>query len=195
MESINSYLFGSSTTKPVDTPQGGVTNSNVPSAKPAAPGTPIEVSTPPIPPTPQVKTIEIYKNSINSVMPIGENGDWRTFQVGEVLVYTSNGKLTAVDFESATYNTGNVGYGSIFPATNAIDRNEQTFAHTDGNGPLHVLTLKLKNPQTVVKVLVLNRADCCQSRLAGAVLRLKDVNDNVIREKTLTSDMSQILLL
>ncbi len=180
---------------PANTPTGGVTTPNNPAVTQPAPGTPAVVgsTTPAV--TPLVKIIEVTKDSSN-MQQGGDNSDWRTFQIGEVKVYTAAGLLSAADFESASYTSaGGAGYALSFPATNAYDGNPGTFTHTDGNGGnVHQLTLKLKQLQKVVKVEVLNRTDCCQSRLAGAVISLKSSGGEVLKQQTLTAGNVQLVV-
>lgn len=194
-DTVDAYVSNASSgSAPVDTPQGGVTNQGSPSAQPAAPGTPVNVAgtTPAV--VPQVKVIEVTKDSSDrSAIPAGENEDWRTFQIGEVKVYGANGLLSAADFESAAYNASAGNWAALYPARNAIDGNPGSFTHTDGGAAVHQLTLKLKNAQVVTKVEVLNRADCCQSRLAGAVIRLKDSNGAVLKQQVLTNAGTQVM--
>lgn len=194
-DSIDAYVSNAlSGSAPVNTPQGGVTNQGSPSAQPAVPGTPVSVAgtTPAV--VPQVKVIEVTKDSSDrNVMPAGENEGWRTFQIGEVKVYGANGLLSAADFESAAYTASDGDYTAIFPASNAIDGNPGSFTHTSGGAAIHQLTLQLKNAQVVTKVEVLNRADCCQSRLAGAVIRLKDSSGAVLKQQVLTDAGTQVM--
>lgn len=178
----------------VGTPQGGVTTQGSPTTQPAVPGTSVSVAGTPTTVVPQVKVIEVTKDSSDrSAMPAGENEGWRTFQIGEVKVYGANGLLSAADFESATYTASDGVYSGIFPASNDIDGNPGSFTHTSGGAAVHQLTLKLKNAQLVTKVEVLNRADCCQSRLAGAVIRLKDSSGAVLKQQVLTADRTQVM--
>jgi hypothetical protein len=194
-----SDLFSS----PTDTTLGGVTSNTNPAAKPATPGTTVAVSATDDSLTPSVKSIEITKDTTSATKPDNSNDDWRTFQIGEVRVYRPDGYvLKAADFDSVAYTAGNVenisqwNQSVIHTASAAVDGDPTTYSHTATNGGnVHQLTLVLKVPQMIAKVEILNRSDCCQARLKGAVVTLKDVQGVVIRSKVLDESMSQILIL
>ena len=141
---------------------------------------------------PIVKSIEITKiSALSSGVPPGENDDWKTFQIGEVRVYNDAGALLPANaFISATYNTVG-GWSDVFPAQNAIDNNPGTFTHTSGMGATHQLRLVLAAPTAISRVEVVNRQDCCQSRLQGALLTLRDAAGVEVGRMQLTQDMNQ----
>ena len=160
---------------------------------------PIITSAPPIAPTvlpsAQIKIIEIEKNTINKpdVPPPGENDGWRTFQVGEVRVFTESGELSRADFESAIYVPSGGDYATMFSPFNAIDGDLNTFSHTSFNLPIHQLILTLKAPQKISRIEVHNRADCCQHRLDGSVLRIRDLNGTVVKQFALNANQIQVI--
>lgn len=124
-----------------------------------------------------------------STDPGNNGGDWRTFQVAEVFAYSNGTKLTAPDYTDATLSSV---YGdNLYRAARALDGDPKTFAST-GNDTIGVMTLTLRNPMVITKVEVLNRQDCCQGRLAGATLVLKDSGDNTIWSGVLTAEADQV---
>lgn len=176
---------------PTDTPQGGVAPSSSPVVNPATPGTQISSNTTPPVNTPMVKVIEVTKDSTGK--PLIKPDDY-TFQIGEIKAYSDKKLLTAEDYESAKYTkSGDKGLSLKYPATNAIDGSLKTFSHTNGKDPIHQLTLTLKEPQFIHKVEVLNRSDCCQERLAGVIVKLKDESGIVLKQSVLTADRTQII--
>lgn len=184
-------------------PMGGVTasgtatgnaagNTTAPTTTAPASPTGVQVATSPQVNAQQVSTL-VFTRNITTAMDPSENEDWRTFQIGEVKVYDSSDRLlTASDFSSAEYNTG--GHGA-FPAQNAIDGDPNTFMHTmRSDSGMHQMTLQLKNPTNVKRVQVLNRADCCQTRLAGTVVELKSSAGALIKAFTLSAAQTQDLV-
>lgn len=142
-------------------------------------------------PKPQLtKYVVITKDTSNitsDTPPVGENSDWRTFQVGEVKIYDADDNQLKISAAEMTHTPS--GYGASYVAALAYDGNAGTFAHTDG--PTHIHELKLTVPVSkVAKVAVYNRQDCCQHRLSGAVLSLLDESGAVLFMKNL--DASQV---
>jgi hypothetical protein len=187
-------VFSSDT--PADTPNGGVTTKNhekqivVISDKP----TNLDVAAVNVDTPANMKMIRVSKDSTGKVMPVGENSDWRTFQIGEIKAYGVNGLLTAADYESATYTRGDGGRSTNSPAYHAIDGNERTFTHTtDTQQQMHELTLILKKPQPIVRIEVINRMDCCQSRLAGAIMEMFDDKNNLRLRTELNGTIVQVM--
>lgn len=155
---------------------------------------PVTVMSTPIVAEPQIKTIEISKNSATMQNKYNDNPDWKTFQIGEVRAYNQNGELLNADkYSSAVYTSGDGGYSTPFPAMHAIDGNPRTFTHTSGLGDLHALVLTLKEPTIISKVEILNRHDCCQTRLEGALITLRNTEGNTIMFKNLTSGMLNVV--
>lgn len=176
---------------------GGVAASGTPTGtngKPVNP-TSVQIGTSPQLDAKKVASIVFTKNTTNATNP-GDNDDWRTFQIGEVKVYDTNNRLlSAADFSSAAYNAEAAdGLGVAFPAANVIDGDANSFSHTNGQAAVHQLTLVLKNPTDVSHVQVLNRADCCQSRLAGTVCELKAANGALVKSFALSTDQVQDLV-
>ncbi len=197
-------LTSSSGNAPVETPTGGTTIAGSPSTAPVTSRTVASVSvadpvnTPSVTPPPVlpaagpklVSKILIIKDTSALTSDPGNNGgDWRTFQVAEIFAYAGSRKLVASDYSDATLSPG---YGNnIFPASLVTDGDPKTFAHT-GNAPIGILTLTLKNPTEITRVEVLNRQDCCQGRLAGANLILKDSADATIWSGVLSNAGDQV---
>jgi hypothetical protein len=180
---------------PVTGVLGGVTPAGTPSGQTglAIGANLIQIATGPPVNANLVSQIVFTKNSAGASQPAGENGDWRTFQIGEVKVYdAANRLLTAGDFSRAEYNTPAYDNNS-YPASNAYDGDPGSFIHTGGQDAIHQMTLTLKDPINISHVQVLNRADCCQRRLAGTVCELKRADGSVVASFTLTPDQIQDL--
>ena len=178
-----------------DTPLGGVTNGTNPAASPVPSGTSVVVSSTPIAVVPFVKTIQITKDTTGKAADPTDI-DWQTFQLGEVKVYRPDGTvLKAEDFDSIAYTAGtNGGYSAWKPTAWAVDGNVSNIVSTDhGAGPVHQFTLVIKVPQAIAKIEVLNRIDCCQARLAGVVVDLKDANNVILKSQVLTADLVQVI--
>lgn len=184
------YVLSKTQSAPVASATGGTSLSGSPSVTPPATGTIAAVSTanPTVTPTPagpkETAQILIIKDT-SSQPDAGTDQGWRTFQVAEVFAYSSSRKLDASDYSSATLSSAYK--NNMWPGSFAIDSNPNTFSHTDID-PIGVLTLTLKNPAVITKVEVLNRQDCCQGRLAGAKLVLKDATGAIIWTGTLTGE-------
>lgn len=143
----------------------------------------------------QVTTL-IFTKDTSKASNNGDNADWRTFQIGEVKVYDTNGRLlTASDFSAAAYSAdSDVGWAKSFLAGNAIDGDPNTFTHTGNvDGAIHQLKLVLKQPTNISHIQVLNRADCCSNRLVGVVCDLKAADGALVKTFTLTADQVQDL--
>lgn len=173
---------------------GGVAPSTTPTGKAPVPTvpTPVQVATSPPVAAPQVSTITLTKDT--SATP--NLGDGHTFALGELKVFdSSNRVLAASDFSGATVNAAaNTGWANSFPISNATDGQPGTFANTGGYGPIHQMIFTLRNPTNVKRIQVLNRADCCQDRLAGVVCELKSSSGVLIKRFTLTDEMVQDLV-
>jgi type II secretory pathway pseudopilin PulG len=142
---------------------------------------------------PNVKIIEIIRDSSNQTEKIYDdagviqridNSDWRTIQIGEVIVTdVNNHKLDASAYEKVYFSeTSDGSWTKLFPPSHAVDGDLKTFAHTTGSNPVHQLTLVLKQPTRIKKIEVYNRAECCQYRLRGAIMLLKNENGVVLKE-------------
>ena len=178
-----------------DAPLGGVTSGTNPAATPVPLGTSVVVSSTPAVVVPFVKTIEITKNTTDKAADPTDI-DWQTFQLGEVKVYRPDGTvLKAADFDSIAYTAGTKGgYSAWKPVAWAVDGDVSTIVSTDyGAGPIHQFTLVIKDQQTISKVEILNRIDCCQARLAGVVVALKDANNNILKSQVLTAEQVQVI--
>ncbi len=77
-------------------------------------------------------------------------------------------------------------YGGPYPASNALDGNVSTFTHTANQTNSYWL-LDLGRVYPIDKVEVVNRVDCCDTRLAGLVLRVLDGASNSVANATLTN--------
>jgi hypothetical protein len=78
------------------------------------------------------------------------------------------------------------------PGRHLTDDNLDTIVHTNAYGQKDEgWTIDLGTTSIITKVQVINRKDCCQGRLNGAVIILMDVNRNVVftSEPLIGSDM------
>jgi hypothetical protein len=144
--------------------------------------------------------------------------DWRTLQIGEMIAKTKEGKsLAASDYSVAEYRVNGLPYtqlaadkttaANVFPASYSIDGNNNTYAQTS-NEPTevynkgtskdlfnekhqHSIYYKLATPVALSSVTVINRHDCCQHRLNGVSLILRDSSNNVLLTKVLTGEQTQ----
>ncbi len=112
--------------------------------------------------------------------------------IGEVYAYAEGARLlVASDFLDAIMFPGMYKNPTdpVVPVgwpMNAVDGNPNTVAHSDPpSAPIASLTLVLKRPTRLTQVNVLNRQDCCQGRLDGASLILKNSMEGVIMKQTL----------
>lgn len=161
---------------PEDTPTGGVAISDSPAVnKPipegGAPATMLSVN-PVLPPSALIKRIIITKDTRDKPDPEGSDGTWRTFQVAEVYVWVDDKKLTASDFSDAVLSSE---YAPQYGARNAIDGDVKTFTHNNVE-TLGILTLTLKDPKPVTSIHIINRLDCCKSRMDGVYVNLEDAS-------------------
>lgn len=142
-----------------------------------------------------VASIVLTKDTTNATMPPGETIDWRSFQIQELILFDANGvQLPSSTFASAKYcdNCGTE-HISKYPASNAIDGSQGTLAWTPSSGPVQSITIALASPTTVGKILIYNRFDCCQARLAGVVMNVYDDKGVLLYSKTLTDDVIQTI--
>lgn len=99
----------------------------------------------------------------------------RCMQFGELQVYAggANQSIGKVASASSVWNNGS------FPPSNLVDGNAQTFAHTTCNdNPWMMVDLGIALP--IFNIRLVNRADCCQQRAVGTVIKILDTNKNVV---------------
>lgn len=125
-------------------------------------------------------------------MPANDGPDWKTIAIGEIYVTANGVPLTAADFSDAQCVTSPC-YSSDYAAKNALDGQHLSgyVASTGGSGSTHILEYTLAQPQNIDKIVVFNRTDCCQWRLAGAQVQLFDSSGNMLWSAPLTADMQQ----
>lgn len=96
--------------------------------------------------------------------------------------------LLRSDYATATINHVWQDFPGPFPASNAIDLDPYTMAHSAENHPdPPVFVVDLGFYASINKITLLNRADGYQYRMVGVKLEILDVNQNVIggSERTL----------
>jgi len=181
--------------KPADAPLGGVAPAGSLGTSTPLAGTGVDVNGATLAtPAPRVSTIEFVKDTTNGIR---QGDDSRTFQISEVVVNAKDSvgnilKLTKDDYESVSLSSAYP--NGQFPASMAVDGILQTasanywnFSHTYGEDPVQKLTLKLKDPRDITRVIIYNRQDCCQERLRDVKVNMLDINGSVITSFTLTA--------
>ena len=76
-------------------------------------------------------------------------------------------------------------YGG-YPASNAVDGNRSTFSHTANIANSYWIA-DLQTTKPIDRVDVVNRLDCCDTRLTGLILRILDATSNSVASVTLTN--------
>jgi hypothetical protein len=131
-----------------------------------------------------VKYIELKQSAnINS----------QAIHIAELKAYDNNDKLLLPsDYKLAEFIPPG-GWGQDqYPANLCIDGDENNFCHsTYGNIDKSIL-FTLKDLKFIKKVIVINRKDFGQSRLAGVKLNLYDTDMKLIKSYTLTGDPTTI---
>ena len=74
-------------------------------------------------------------------------------------------------------------YSAAYPAANALDGDPNSFSHT-ANNPNSYWLVDLGTTNRIDRVELVNRADCCDKRLSGLVLRILDANSNTVASAT-----------
>jgi hypothetical protein len=134
----------------------------------------------------------VSKIVIKKEVPVmSDKPDNDTFQIGEVKVYDRNHILLRLEHFASAEFANNTGYSSSYPGKNVLDGDLYTFAHSMPDN-IQTLTLALKIPQTITKIEIFNRGECCHDRLNGAVLTLLSVTGKVIYSRTLTGTYKNI---
>ena len=98
--------------------------------------------------------------------------------LAQILVYSTKGGANVI-----TPNTNVVkssGYqGDIYPSRNFVDGKGATFVHTSCND-VPWIQVDLGSSMPIYKIVVVNRADCCQFRVLGTTLSVLDDNNDTI---------------
>lgn len=101
----------------------------------------------------------------------------RCMQFAELQVYAggANQSLGKVATQSSNWDPGN----NPFPATNLVDGSSGSFAHTSCNdNPWMMVDLGITLPISSIRLI--SRAECCQQRAVGTVIKILDANKNVV---------------
>jgi hypothetical protein len=134
------------------------------------------------------KTIELTKGS-------GFSEGWdASIGIAEIVVRVleSNGirTLTKADYSSSVCDDGsNTGYCNTYPASNAIDGDNNNFAHTERTSPK--LLFVLRDAKKVVDVTVFNRLSTAD-RLKGVKLSLYSEDNTLIKQCILTAEATSV---
>ena len=110
--------------------------------------------------------------------------------VAEIQVFDEN-KVNVSQGKTVTKSSG--WQGDQFPGANLVDGNTNNFAHTSGNaGESPWMSIDLGADTNVSLIKVFNRTDCCQGRLAGALVQVLDSLGGVVfTSPPLTAAMEQ----
>ena len=101
--------------------------------------------------------------------------------LAEIRVYSTNNGPNIITPQTPVSKSSGYG-GDMFPGRNFVDGDTgQTynFVHTSCNDVPWV-EVDLRNMTDIYKIVVFNRADCCQSRVLGTVLQIMDTSRNII---------------
>lgn len=101
----------------------------------------------------------------------------RCMQWGELQVYAggANQSLGKIAAQSSNWDPNN----SPYPASNLVDGNTSSFAHTSCNdNPWMMVDLGMLLP--IASIRLISRSDCCQQRAVGTVVKILDTNKNVV---------------
>jgi hypothetical protein len=94
--------------------------------------------------------------------------------LAQIKVYATKGGPNIVTPSMSKQVTKSSGYqGDMYPVQNFVDGVGQTFVHTSC-GDVPWIQLDLGSMTTIYKIVVVNRADCCQSRVLGTTLQIMD---------------------
>ena len=72
-----------------------------------------------------------------------------------------------------------------FPAANAIDDNLTNFTHTAGSALNPWWKVEFPTDQSIGKIVLHNRDDCCQERLRDITVQILDASNTVVYNSTL----------
>jgi hypothetical protein len=128
----------------------------------------------PVKELPGVAKIVVIKDSTKKTQHPGD-GEWKTFQIGEISIYDKNTqKITSDKFSLIKYDQENSADRlERYPATNIIDGRMTSLTHTSGDNNVHSITLELKEPTEITKMVVYNNNDFnWRHRLEGTEVRL-----------------------
>lgn len=92
--------------------------------------------------------------------------------------------LTRDDIKNISQSSS--AYGGAYPASNLIDGNLNNFNHTEAGSNEWVL-VELNQIRKIKDIKIINRRDCCQNRIVGAVLTVLDDKMNVVYSSTLSN--------
>ena len=97
--------------------------------------------------------------------------------LAEIRVYSKNGGPNIITPNTAVSKSSD--YGGSYPASNFVDGNLYNFAHSSC-GDVPWIEVDLNSMTDIYKVVVYNRVDCCQSRILGSFLQIKNDTNDVI---------------
>jgi hypothetical protein len=107
-------------------------------------------------------------------VPVASNDD-NAINLADVFITDNNGNNLIDDKSVATTHTA---YSMALGASNLLDNNHDTFAHTkrnDLNHSVHWFKIDLQTDKQIGKITLRNRkGTCCKYRLAGVRIRVTD---------------------
>jgi hypothetical protein len=126
--------------------------------------------------------VRIYRKS-----PSGSVGvDANVVNLAEIRIKDTSG---ASLMSGATATAGSV-YSPSFPASNLIDGNDATFAHTISNGPADTawVEINLGSDKPIGSIEITNRKDCCGDRSIGLGISVTDSHKKEVYSTTITEN-------
>lgn len=105
-------------------------------------------------------------------------GNGRCMNLGGVRVYTSP---NSSDIVSSAMTTSSLDQHSPgFWSGNMVDNNDSTIYHSSCSSEYPWVKIDLGSEESIYRVELINRADCCRNRIAGITLQLYNGTDTVI---------------
>jgi hypothetical protein len=157
----------------------------IPVANPDPPPYPV-VPVPPTEPTPpMIPVVPVPPSAppglpVDSLLPVRARWVRLARTVGSeylnvegLYVYDGNGVDLTPRIDAAASTVSPNYSASHFPVSNVWDGNPRTFVLTTDTADAYV-ELDFATPQTIARVHIQNRSDCCQTRLLGSALILYD---------------------
>lgn len=99
--------------------------------------------------------------------------------LAQIRVFSVNGGPNVIK-TSTPVQRSSVGYwGGIYPERNFVDGIGNTFVHTSC-GDVPWIQVDLGSEIPIYKIVIVNRKDCCQSRILGTVLSILNADQNPV---------------
>jgi hypothetical protein len=102
----------------------------------------------------------------------------RKLNLAEIKVYSKKGGPNIITTNTLVTKPSGW-YGDMYPGTNFVDGDTNTFTHTSGNDVPWV-KVDLGSMIDIYKIEIYNRVDCCQERVLDAVLQILNDQNTII---------------